>query len=167
MASLDLDADDLAKVNALIVGGFGAIAAVRKYPGWQIDPNDALQLSKPLLEIIRKYPDLADRVLSSTAPIALITSAVWLIAPRIAADGVYRAEQQRAAAAEARRAAQAYGPPTSGPYQAGAQTVPPGQQRPSEPTMTDVSGFPKDLNVAARMWADDANGRAYDGFPAV
>jgi hypothetical protein len=166
VASLDIEPDeDTLRVNALIVGSFGCVAGWRQYPGWQLDPNDALCISRPLMEILNKYPKVADKVLGATGPLALLAALGWMIGPRIVADKMYHQELQRAAAAEARRAP----PPPSGPYQAGAQTVPPvppmppqGQGQNAPPT-----GFPKDLDFAARMWSDDANGRAADGLPVL
>jgi hypothetical protein len=158
MASLDLEPDDdVLKVNALMVGIFGAIAAWRQYPGWQIDPRDAMQISKPLVEILNKYPGIAEKVLDSTAPVALVTSVCWMVGPRVVADRMYHQEMMRAAAAEAARRSQ---PPPGAPYQAGAQTVPP---PPPGGASTQSTGFPKDLEQAAKMWADDTAGRAYDG----
>jgi len=165
VAPLDLeDAGDVGKLNALIVGAFGAIAAVRSYPGWQIEPVDALQISRPLNDILKQYPALAEKVLASTAPIALITSVVWLVGPRVVADRVYHAEMLRQAAAAARAQAQQPPPPPT-TYAAGAQTVPPAPA-PSN-GHAPPSGFPKDLNLAAEMWSVDASGRVADGLPVL
>jgi hypothetical protein len=171
VAALDLETDDdVAKINALVVGTFGAIASMRQFPGWQVSEADALQISKPLNEILKKYPKLAEKVLDASAPVALVTSVVWITGPRLVADRVWHAQLE--AAKRQARAAQA--PPPQPVRTAGAIPVdqqgnvfPNGQPHPAPQANGTETGFPKDLNAAAAMWASDATARDFDGLPVA
>jgi hypothetical protein len=132
---------------------------VRQFPGWQITPEDALVLSRPLHELLQKYPKVFSKVLEASTPIALVTGAAWIIGPRVLADIAYQNYVQEARINAARNDT----PPQPQSTQAGAQTVPPGPVPPgpvhaaagSEPVQNgNGPAFPKDLSGIAG-WATE------------
>jgi hypothetical protein len=154
-SSLDLEADeDLLKINAVIVGTFGTIAMIRQYPGWQCSPEDAMVLSQPLYDILKKYPKVFEKVLDASAPLALVTAAAWLVGPRVMADKVYHDQVREMVRNQARNVT----PPGPSTTQAGPQTVPPGPVPPG-PEAPSQNGqgapFPKDLSGIAGWTAEE------------
>lgn len=130
-------------MNALVVGTFGAIAAVRQFPGWQVSEEDALSISRPLNTVLKKYPSLAEKVMDASAPVALVTAMVWITGPRVVADRMYQAAMQEQARIAARERAVVQG--AAQPQHVGAVNVPP-----TVPDSSDAAagtGFPKFVMV--------------------
>jgi hypothetical protein len=166
VSSLDLeDGEDVKKIALFLLPAFGTIATVRQYPGWQISEEDALSLARPIHELGKRYPELAGKIIDASPAVTLALTAAWIIGPRVAADVAFQKmkatyeAQQRAAAQQAQKT----------PTYTGPQVVPPqptGEQPASRHGGTET-GFPKDLNMAANMWGEDASKRDYDGLPVA
>jgi hypothetical protein len=149
---LDLEVDeDVAKINAIVVGAFGCIAAIRKFPGWNVTPEQGLLISQPLYEMGKKYPKLTSTVLEASAPVSLVIATTAIVSSRVAADKMYH----DMLLAQQREAARTAAPPTPQTTHVGAQTV----NAPPQPDGANTSGFPKDIDGMARMWA---NGEAVE-----
>jgi len=154
--SLDLETnEDIAKINAVIVGAFGCVALARKFPGWEVTPEQALLISEPLYEIGKKYPKVTDSILEASAPVSLAVSLAMIVGSRVVADKAYH-DYMKAQATKA--PAQA---PTPEPQHVGAQTVWPGHSgpMPPQPEGAPSTGFPKDIAGLAELYA---NGQAVE-----
>ena len=113
-----------------------------------------MALSEPLYAILLKYPKLAEKVLDTASPLALVTAAVWLVGPRVMADRMYHDMMKEQAKAASRNV-------TPGPPQtnyAGPQNVPPQPAHgPTvEPVPSEGAPFPKDLAGVAGWEMVDA-----------
>ncbi len=86
-ASLDLDADDLA---GLIQTGYALAANGTKFPGFEIESDEAHLISEPLARILARHPEWAETVAKVSDPAALIVACFTVTAPRIAAYQAYR-----------------------------------------------------------------------------
>lgn len=143
VGTLDLDEDTI-RLNRLVVGFFGFAQVVRQCPVWAISEQDALIISEPLSECLKKYPKVAAQLLEVAPPMALAIGIASTVGPRVMADKMWHDMQKAQQAAQTPVGSNP--PPEAQPSQV-YQTVPP----PNERKGTDT-GFPKDLGAIAEAW---------------
>jgi hypothetical protein len=136
VGALDLEADeDLAKINALVIGCFEMAVVVRQCPVWAVSAEDALRISRPLNDCLKQYPQVAQKLLNIAPPVALGIGLASTIGPRVIADKVWHDMHRK-------------------PEATPVGSNPPPEQHPSVPYVTVPSdhkgtetGFPKDLEA--------------------